>query len=441
LLKDADLYSWQLSGNRSMHGVYPECFFRFNDKKEHYFPSRMQEERRQLQSLIVEGMKEGVVRPLVRTIFEMNKVEDAFRFMSSGKHVGKVVLRIRDEDHSPKSSSIPPQLTLSPTQVQKVTHFNPSKSYLVIGGLGGFGLEVVQWMSERGAKKIVINSRRGIKDSYQKYCIQRMESRGVRIVVSQEDSTTEEGVRRLLETTSSLAPVGGVFNTAAVFDDMLFSDQTIHTFDNVCRPKVKATSLLDRLTQTLCPHLDYFVAFSSISNGRGNPGQTSYNFANSIIDSICEQRKHAGLPALSIQWGVIGDVGYVAEKSNSNNTIILGLTAQRMHSCLSHLDIYMQSSEAIVTCYVKAEKSMGDDITSTTDVLKVLSRILGLKDIQSLDPNTTLGNLGIDSLIAVEIQQILERIQGAQVPLKQVKELKIGEFVQMTSKPDPASSS
>lgn len=441
LLRDADLYSWQLSGNRSMHGVYPESFFRFNEKKEHYFPKRMQDERAHLKALIVEGMKEGVVRPLIRTIFEMNKVEDAFRFMASGKHVGKVIIKIQDDLDCFSSSPCPPHLSLRSNQVMKATHFNPLKSYLVVGGLGGFGLEVLQWMTEKGARNIVVNSRRGLRDSYHKYCIQRMESSGTKVIISQADSTTEEGVKSLIDAAASLAPVGGIFNTAAVFDDMLFSDQTIHTFNNVSAPKVKATFHLDRLSRTLCPQLEHFVAFSSISTGRGNPGQTSYNFANSILDCICEKRRQEGLPGLSIQWGVIGDTGYVAEKSNSNNTVILGLTAQRMHSCLSHLDMFMQSKESIVTCYVKAEKASADDISGTTDILKVVSRILGLKDIQSLDPNTTLGNLGIDSLIAVEIQQILERIQGSSVPLKNVKELKIGEFVQMTTKSAPTNPS
>ena len=423
LLMDKSLYAWQMSGNRSMHGVYPESFFRFNDRKEHYFPDRMQNERMQLRDLIIKGMRDGTVRPLNRTIFAMNKVEEAFRFMSSGKHVGKVVIKVASSTSS-----------LRPEQVMRVTYFDPRKSYLVIGGLGGFGLEFLMWMCEKGARKIVVNSRRGLRDPYHKYSVQRMRDDGVELLISQADSTSEKGIQSLIASAEKMGLLGGVFNTAAVFDDMLFTDQTDHTFDSVCSPKVKPTMILDHLTRTLCPDLDYFVAFSSISAGRGNPGQTSYNFANSIIDSICEERRKDGLPGLSIQWGVIGDVGYVAEKSNSNNTIILGLTAQRMHSCLSSLDSFMQCKESIVTCYVKAEKSSANEIGSSTDVLKVVSRILGLRDIQSLDPNMTLSNLGIDSLIAVEIQQILERVQGSSVPLKQVKELKISEFILMTSK-------
>ncbi|KAI1278799.1 Fatty acid synthase [Halotydeus destructor] len=434
LLRDASLFSWQLGGNRSMHGVYPESFFRFNAKKEFYWPMRMIEERRQLRQLIIDGMTNGTVRPLPRTVFAMDNVEDAFRFMSSGKHVGKVVIKMREAAET-KSKETP-----SPRAILKTTYFSPTKSYVVVGGLGGFGLEVVQWMGERKASTIVVNSRRGIRDTYHSYCIERMRKDGVNVILSQVDSTTEEGIQSLIELAASHGPVGGVFNTAAVFNDMLFEDQTSASFDMVCAPKVQVTINLDRVTRRLCPSLDHFVAFSSISAGRGNPGQTNYNFANSLIDSICLKRKNDGLPGLSIQWGVIGDVGYVAEMAHSNGTVILGLTSQRMHSCLSHLDQFMQSREAVVCCYVKAEKQSSDDITDTGDILKLVSRILGLKDISSVDPTTSLGSLGIDSLIAVEIQQIIERVQGSQVPLKQVKELTIGQFVDMTVASDKVTN-
>ena len=437
LLRDQALYSWQLGGNKTMHGVYPESFFCFNTKREFYWPKRMTEERHQLRQLIIDGMRDGIVRPLPRTTFAMARVEDAFRYMSSGKHIGKVLIQMRQQ-----SINEQPQLTLDPESIAKTTHFYPHKSYVVVGGLGGFGLEVVQWMAERGARKIVVNSRRGLRDAYHKYCIDRMRTDGVRVVISQADSTVESGVASLIKLASDMGPVGGVLNTAAVFNDMLFDDQTAHTFDMVCAPKVRATLHLDKLTRELCiESLDHFVAFSSISAGRGNPGQTNYNFANSIMDSVCDQRRRDGLPGLSIQWGVIGDVGYVAEMANSNGTVILGLTSQRMHSCLAYLDQFMQSRDSVVCCYVKADQTNADDITDTTDILKLVSRILGLKDINSVDQTTSLGALGIDSLIAVEIQQIIERVQGTQVPLKQVKELTIGQFIEMTKASEDATLS
>lgn len=428
LLANTALLMQEIEGsNITLHGVYPETFFCFNEKRNHFFPPRMIREQNYLRHLIIQGIADGVVKPLKRTVFGMNQVEEAFRFMSTGKHVGKVVIKM---EQSGKLRS--PRSTLN---IQKRSFFHPHKSYLVIGGLGGFGLELIQWMAERGGRHIVINSRRGVRDAYQQYTIDKLMKIGVEIILSQFDSGTKSGIQSLVNLTGKYGPLGGVFNTAAVFDDMLFEDQTVHTFDQVCAPKLAATFYLDKVTRSSCHNsLDLFVAFSSISGSRGNPGQTSYNFANSVIDTICEGRVRDGLPGLSIQWGVVGDVGYVANRSNSNNTVILGLSGQRIHSCLSSLDHFLQSPDPVVCCYVTAEKDHGSHgIVDSTDVLKVISRILGLKDIQSIDSNTTLSNLGIDSLIAVEIQQILEKLTGSRIPLKQVKELKLSQFISMTS--------
>lgn len=89
-------------------------------------------------------------------------------------------------------------------------------------------------------------------------------------------------------------------------------------------PKARSTALLDTVSRKLCPQLEHFVVFSSVSCGRGNVGQSNYGLSNSIMERICEERRAEGLPALAIQWGAIGDVGLVAESvSNFINLIII----------------------------------------------------------------------------------------------------------------------
>jgi fatty acid synthase, animal type len=78
-------------------------------------------------------------------------------------------------------------------------------------------------------------------------------------------------------------------------------------------PKAQTTALLDTVSRKLCPQLEHFVIFSSVSCGRGNAGQTNYGLSNSVMERICEDRRADGLPALAIQWGAVGDVGLVAE--------------------------------------------------------------------------------------------------------------------------------
>ena len=94
----------------------------------------------------------GAVRPLKTTVFDRDEIEPAFRFMAQGKHIGKVVIQVRPED---EIKSV----------VKLVAHArsmcDPRKSYMVTGGLGGFGLELAHWLFERGARNLVLTSRRG----------------------------------------------------------------------------------------------------------------------------------------------------------------------------------------------------------------------------------------------------------------------------------------
>jgi len=93
---------------------------------------------------------------------------------------------------------------------------DPAKSYAIVGGLGGFGLELTDWLISRGASKIVITARSGVKTGYQALCLKRWSRSGVHVIVSSADVTTEEGAHRLLSECSQLGPVGGIFNLALV---------------------------------------------------------------------------------------------------------------------------------------------------------------------------------------------------------------------------------
>lgn len=81
--------------------------------------------------------------------------------------------------------------------------------------------------------------------------------------------------------------------------DAFIENLTPQDFETVSKPKVTGTKNLDLVTRKLCPKLDHFVVFSSVSCGRGNAGQTNYGFANSVMERICETRQESGLPGVS----------------------------------------------------------------------------------------------------------------------------------------------
>lgn len=164
--------------------------------------------------LIGEGIKTGAVRPLKRTIFAKEQSEAAFRFMASGKHVGKVLIKIRDEE--PQSIAVPSSMLVNAVAR---TSLREEKSYVIAGGLGGFGLELAYWLVDRGARKLVLSSRSGPKDPYQKLSIKRLQTLGATVVLSKANASTLDGAAKLIEEARQLGPVGGVFNLAMVLKD------------------------------------------------------------------------------------------------------------------------------------------------------------------------------------------------------------------------------
>ncbi|XP_061715319.1 fatty acid synthase-like isoform X2 [Cydia pomonella] len=283
--------------NTAVHGVLLDALFIENGDSP---------EKAKLRRCVKEGIANGAVRPLPTTVYNYDQVEDAFRYVSTGKHIGKVVIRMREEE--PGSKIVTKQLLPAIPRA----YMHPGKSYVLIGGLGGFGLELCEWLISRGARTLILNSRKGVCTGYQSWCIRRWCAAGVCVLVSSADATTEAGARALLQEASLAAPVGGIFNLAAVLRDALFNNQTQDTFSAVTKPKIEVTQNLDLLSRSLAPELELFVAFSSVSCGRGNAGQSNYGFANSAMERLCERRRADGLPALAIQWGAIGDVGLAA---------------------------------------------------------------------------------------------------------------------------------
>lgn len=377
-------------------------------------------EFKELKELIKAGIQSGEIQPLPTHVFSSSEVEEALRFMAGAKHTGKVVIRMREELRTrPQEGPIPlcvPQ-----------NFFNAQQSYIIVGGLGGMGLELVYWMVQKGARKIILTSRVGLKHPYQTMSLNRLrKAAGVdgQIIVSVNDAITEESARSLMEEAMALGTVGGIFNLPLVLADSLLENQSIEKFESVCKTKLNSAHNLDKLSRSLCASLDYFVCFSSMVSGLGNAGQSNYAFANSAIERICEIRRSDGLHGLAIQWGVVGDVGFVAERYG-NRIVVAGFEVQRIFSCMESLDRLLFSNNAVCSSFVLSgmKKFLHEE-----DFLKKIFHVLGVRDPNSLDGETKLGSLGPDSLMIMEVGQILETEFGMSKSAQEIRDLTINEL-------------
>lgn len=224
-----------------------------------------------------------------------------------------------------------------------------------------------------------------------------------------------------------IGPVGGIFNLAVALRDGIFENQDSKMFAESLAPKADATKFLDEISRKNCPELKQFVIFSSVSCGRGNAGQSNYGMGNSVMERIMEQRAKVGLPAKAIQWGAIGDVGLLANLQENNMDMeISGTLPQRITNCLEVLDSLLNVDEPVVASMVVAEKRF-DDVKKGNIVEAVLN-IMSIRDKKSISMDATLSRLGMDSLMGVEIMQILERDYDVVLSSQEMRSLTLSQL-------------
>lgn len=241
------------------------------------------------------------------------------------------------------------------------------------------------------------------------------------------DITSKSDCEQLIRAALKLGPVGGIFNLAVALRDGIFENQDAKMFTESLGPKAYATKFLDELSQKLCPVLKYFVIFSSVSCGRGNAGQSNYGMGNSIMERIMEQRHQQGLPAKAIQWGAIGDVGLLADLQENNMDMeISGTLPQRITNCLEVLDTLLNADEPVVASMVVAEKRFED--LKKGNIIDAVLNIMSIRDKKSISMDASLSRLGMDSLMGVEIQQILERDYDVVISSQEMRSLTLSQL-------------
>ncbi|KAI4476277.1 hypothetical protein M0804_013731 [Polistes exclamans] len=367
-------------------------------------------------------LKENAIKPLNRTVFGKDQVETALRYMAAGKHIGKVLIKIQEE----KEPMIR-QILAEPSYM-----CFPNKSYIIFGGLGGFGLELIDWLILRNAQNIIIISRNGVKTGYQRMRINIWESYGVNIkILVGLDAARREDCELIVKTAIDEGPVDGVFNLAASLEDRICRNHTVDSFQEPFKGKAWATKSLDEVTRELCPNLRHFVVFSSVSCGRGNGGQTNYGMANSIMERICEKRMKDGFPGLAIQLGPIKDVGIIADmQKNDRKPLLAGIQQQDVALCLQELNRILLQSKPIVSMIIPEKQVINDNVNNIVDTIL---NIMNIKDLKSISKYTSLVELGMDSIMVVEIKQTLQREFQIYLTTQNIRSLNFAKLMDMTT--------
>ena len=333
-------------------------------------------------------------------------------------------------------------------------------AYLVTGGLGGVGMHITRAMAASGARRLILLGRTplpprelwnaappGTEAGERVAAVRALEAMGVAVHTSTVDVGDEVDLRRFLEqyAAEGWPPIRGVIHAAATFDTRLAEAMDRQSFDAVVAPKLHGAQLLDRSL----PELDFFTLFSSTGAFLPLPGGANYAAANAGLDALAQDRRARGLPALSIAWcpwentgaikGLSGQARtadlarrgvrtlspercsslFIALRGCANSTIaVFPADLERFrathaaHSLLLFRDLLAGQSDTEAKPTRFPSQLTSTSVPKRRQILEALvtdavARVLKIPPGR-LDPRKPLGNMGLNSLMAMELRNRLE---------------------------------
>ncbi|MFK0163914.1 beta-ketoacyl synthase N-terminal-like domain-containing protein [Rhizobium sp. NPDC090279] len=280
---------------------------------------------------------EEKLTPLPYRAFAYDEIGNAFRLMQNAGHIGKIVVR----------PPVPGVDNVLRTPAKSL-RLDAKGIFLVAGGIGGFGLSAADWLVSKGARRIALCSRRGIADAETKKAVAGWAKRGVVATLHACDITDATAVEALLALLRTEGALKGVIHAAMVLDDALLSNLTPERNRPVLEVKIRGAEILDRLTRD--DRLELFLLFSSATTMLGNPGQANYVLANGYLEGLARARRAAGKPALAVGFGAIADKGFLARNGEVNDLLAkrIGKAALKARDALEQVERYMLADRGAV---------------------------------------------------------------------------------------------
>ena len=370
-------------------------------------------------------LDQGAVPPLPLTVFPYADYDKALRLMTKGEHQGKLVLTAPPEPRDPGFS------------VADFRPFlDPEATYLVTGGLGGFGLRLLPYLVAAGARHLTLldrdpERRRTAEWVRRSSALWKLSER-CELDIVLGDVQSEDDVGRCVAGMDR--PLKGVFHLAGTLEDRILIDVTPESLDTVFAPKARGALNLHRATAE-CP-LDHFVLFSSVASTFGNAGQINYSAASAFLDGLAAWRRRRGLPALSYNLAAVAEVGMASRNLHVMRVLrATGMSPVSSNFAVANLDYAMRTmpdADHLVTALFTRAPWNVDSPDYTRN-----GRLMRNQDGFAADVESQLTLDGVAAQISAKVAELCGHTEGgveeplASFGLTSISVAELGAFIQM----------
>ncbi|KAB8278611.1 hypothetical protein BDV30DRAFT_233574 [Aspergillus minisclerotigenes] len=343
ILSNGNLPMLPFSRNASFHAID------LNEARK-YQPTLLKQLRQDINDLLLESK---ISPPQPIHVYGVGEVEEAFRYLQSGKNTGKTVVELRRDD-----------LVKTNMKVMRTWNFDTNATYVIAGGLGGIGRSTASWMAQRGAKNLILISRSGVSNDEAQELVDSLHKQGVWVEVPRCDIADFNSLKEVFASLQGqMPPIKGCIQSAMVLRNKVFGNMSYHDWADVFSCKVPGTW---NLHQLLPSGMDFFITYSSIASGMGGTASVNYSAVCAYQDALVHYRNAHGEKATTLNLGVMIDDGVLRDNDTVRTALIgtgylLGITQREMFALLEH---HCDPSLPIPDTPLKSQVLVGIDVPS-----------------------------------------------------------------------------
>ncbi|KAG6016048.1 Type I Iterative PKS [Claviceps pusilla] len=406
---------------------------------------------------VLQLMGRRVVVPIKNLkFFPISRLFSALRKLKVDEHAGKIIITLGQNEQVMAESALRP----TPSSLKT------DATYLITGGTRGIGLNLAYWLTENGARNIVVLGRSGGSGSEVQKLLEKFQGTDVVVRALSCDIASREQLATVVESIRDLPPVCGVIHSALLLSDKIFQNSVYQDWETIMGPRVQGAWNLHEL---MPGNLDFFIVLGSFLGETGNGGQAIYGGTAAFYDAFAQYRSARGQHTVSLCLPVVMDVGYVADRSLGNTlrqTLGATLTMANIRTIVKGVicklpGFYDNAKATLLKLYVEGQRVQNgpwqylhpvhaverlrldklkntsargvgagmsaaswataeNPLESLTEALITKVAAMAVMDGEDIQADAPVASHNLDSLVSVELRNWIRRETGVELPLTSI---------------------